>query len=207
MVLFRGWWRIVAVTVVVVTGSTTEGADMTQIKKAAFAAGCFWGVEKILAKVDGVTATAVGYMGGTTPNPTYREVCTGRTGHAETVEVTYDPSKVSYEQLVITFFEYHDPTTRDRQGPDVGSQYRSVIFTYDDEQAAEAHRAIERLRQAKVFRQPIATEIVPAASTTFYRAEEYHQQYLQKNPDGYCSHHFQSAKIRAALQGQLHPAR
>ena len=197
---------LAAIVAAIGHGSMVEGAEMAQTKKAAFAAGCFWGVEKIVAKMDGVTATAVGYMGGTTPNPTYREVCTGRTGHAETVEVTYDPSKVSYEQLLITFFEYHDPTTRDRQGPDVGSQYRSVIFTYDDEQAAEARRAIERLQQATVFRQPLVTEIISAASTTFYRAEEYHQHYLQKNPDGYCSHHFQSAKIRAALQGQLHPA-
>ena len=110
------------------------------LKKAAFAAGCFWGVEKVFAKIHGVTDTSVGYAGGQTESPDYREVCTGRTGHAEAVEVVYDPAKVSYEELLITFWEWHDPTTPDQQGPDVGTQYRSVIFYYDDEQKKQAVR-------------------------------------------------------------------
>ncbi len=171
------------------------------LKKATFAAGCFWGVEKIVAHIPGVVSTTVGYSGGTTPNPTYEQVCTGRTGHAEAVEVVYDPSKVSYEQLLITFFQYHDPTTVNRQGPDVGSQYRSVIFTHDEEQTKEAKKAQQLLEQARVFGRPLVTEILPAAP--FYPAEEYHQKYLEKNPNGYCSHHLQSAKVKEVLAGKL----
>ncbi len=174
---------------------------MAPIQKAAFAAGCFWGVEKIFSQIDGVVSTAVGYMGGSSTDPNYLMVCTGRTGHAETVEITYDPAKVSYEALLITFWQYHDPTTPDRQGPDVGSQYRSIIFTYDEAQAAAARRSQQRLEDAKVFERPIVTEILPAA--TFYRAEEYHQQYLQKNPGGYCSHPLQSSKIAEVLNAHL----
>lgn len=172
-------------------------------KRAAFAAGCFWGVEKILSKVDGVISTEVGYMGGTTSNPTYEQVCTGRTGHAETVLVVYDPTKVPYEELLITFFKYHDPTTRNRQGPDIGSQYRSVIFFYDPEQAEIAKRSKQILEEAKLFDSPIVTEIVPAAE--FYRAEEYHQDYLKKNPFGYCSHHLISPKIEQVLKARFAP--
>jgi peptide-methionine (S)-S-oxide reductase len=180
--------RIAVLTILVFTWAAqavaAEGAMTT--KKAAFGAGCFWGVEKIFRKVPGVVDTRVGYAGGTKKNPTYKEVCTGATGHAEAVEVTYDPSKVSYEKLLAVFFEWHDPTTEDRQGPDVGSQYRSVIFAYDDEQGIAARKAIDKLEKEEVYDEPIVTEVVPAGE--FWAAEEYHQRYLEKNPLGYCSH-------------------
>lgn len=171
-------------------------------KKAAFAAGCFWGVEKIVSKIPGVVSTQVGYMGGLTVDPTYEQVCGGRTGHAEAVEVVYDPARAAYEELLTTFWEYHDPTTPNRQGPDVGSQYRSVIFTYDAEQESAARRSKQTLEGSGLFGAPIVTEIVPAAAFPFYPAEEVHQQYLLKNPGGYCSHHLQSPKIRQVLQAK-----
>ncbi len=172
----------------------------SKFQKATFGAGCFWGVEKIFSKVPGVVSTRVGYAGGSTKDPGYREVCTGRTGHAEAVEVTYDPAKLSYENLLITFWEWHDPTTLDRQGPDIGSQYRSVIFTHDAEQEKAARRSKELLEQAKVFRGRIVTEITPAGE--FYSAEEYHQKYLEKNPGGYCSHALlpESVRVRQILK-------
>jgi peptide-methionine (S)-S-oxide reductase len=145
---------------------------------ATFAAGCFWGVEAAFRETPGVVATRVGYTGGTLANPSYRDVCSDRTGHAEAVEVTYDPAKISYEQLLKVFWENHDPTQRNRQGPDVGSQYRSAIFFYSPEQEAGARASVERLQSGGRFRQPIVTEIVPAVP--FYEAEEYHQQYLEK---------------------------
>ncbi|MDP9070181.1 MAG: peptide-methionine (S)-S-oxide reductase MsrA [Actinomycetota bacterium] len=148
------------------------------MKKATFGAGCFWGVEATFRQVEGVTATAVGYAGGRTENPTYREVCSHRTGHAEVVEVDYDPARVSYEELLDVFWANHDPTTRDRQGPDVGDQYRSVIFFHDDEQQAAAVASKDTLDRSGRYRRPIVTEIAPAP--TFYRAEDYHQQYLEK---------------------------
>lgn len=177
------------------------GAKEASLKKATFAAGCFWGVEKIFAKIPGVASTRVGYAGGTTANPSYEQVCEGDTGHAEAVEITYDPSRVGYGELLITFWEWHDPTTLNRQGPDVGTQYRSVIFTHDEEQAAAARRAKQLLEEAKVYASPIVTEIVPAG--TFTTAEEYHQKYLQKNPFGYCSHHLESRRVREALKGKI----
>ena len=183
------------------SGQPSGGKMAPNLKKATFAAGCFWGVEKIFARIDGVVSTAVGYAGGTTRNPTYEQVCTGRTGHAEAMEVEYDPARVSYEKLLITFWEYHDPTTLNRQGPDVGSQYRSVIFYHDPEQAEIARRSKQILEEAHLFSSPIVTEIVPAGE--FWRAEEYHQRYLQKNPGGYCSHHLQSNRIREVLSGKL----
>lgn len=152
--------------------------------KAAFAAGCFWGVEETLRQVKGVTATAVGYMGGTRENPTYEDVCTGTTGHAETVELEYDPSRVSYEDLLKIFWENHDPTTLNRQGPDVGEQYRSVIFYYTPEQQAAAEASKAEQEKKKAFSRPIVTRIVPASR--FYRAEEYHQRYLQKHGRSRC---------------------
>ena len=166
-------------------------------KKATFAAGCFWGVEKIFAKIPGVVSTAVGYTGGVTGNPTYEQVCAGRTGHAEAVEVTYDPSRVGYEELLITFWSWHDPTTQNRQGPDVGSQYRSAIFTHDAEQETLARRSKEILGKAGLFKGGIVTEILPAKE--FHPAEEYHQEYLAKNPGGYCSHFLQFPGVREAL--------
>jgi peptide-methionine (S)-S-oxide reductase len=151
---------------------------------ATFGAGCFWGVEAAFRKIPGVTDTAAGYMGGTKDEPTYKEVCTGRTGHAEVVQVEYDPAQVDYAKLLEVFFNAHDPTTLNRQGPDVGTQYRSAIFTHDDAQKAEAEALAERLQRSGAFPRPIVTEITPAG--TFWRAEEYHQQYLQKNGMGSC---------------------
>jgi peptide-methionine (S)-S-oxide reductase len=155
---------------------TSERQLMTEI--ATFGAGCFWGVETVFRSVPGVQDAAVGYLGGTLPNPTYEDVCTGRTGHAEVVQVRFDPSVVSFDDLLDVFFESHDPTTLNRQGPDVGTQYRSAVFYHSEEQrlAAEAFKA--RLDASRVFRRPVVTEVTPAS--TFYRAEEYHQQYLEK---------------------------
>ena len=152
--------------------------------KALFGAGCFWGVEAAFRQVEGVLATAVGYSGGRKENPSYEDVCSGRTGHAEVVEVEYDPSKVSYEQLLDVFWENHDPTTLNRQGPDVGEQYRSAIFFLDPEQEAAARAAKERLEKSGRYKRPIVTEITPASR--FYRAEEYHQRYLEKHGLAHC---------------------
>jgi peptide-methionine (S)-S-oxide reductase len=163
--------------------------DGTEI--AEFALGCFWGEEKTFWQVPGVWVTAVGYQGGYTPNPTYSEVCTGKTGHAEAVRVVYDPTKVSYDELLKVFWESHDPTQEMRQGNDVGTQYRSAIFVHTDEQrrAAEASRDMYQERLAEKGFGTIATEIVGPPAPTFYFAEEYHQQYLDKNPNGYCPDH------------------
>jgi len=148
------------------------------MNKAMFGAGCFWGVEITFANVDGVTSTAVGYSGGTLENPTYQDVCTGTTGHAEVVQIEYDPARVSYEQLLHVFWTNHDPTTRNRQGPDVGTQYRSAIYCYTPEQDAAARASKAALESSGRHGQPIVTEITPAA--TFYPAEDYHQRYLEK---------------------------
>jgi peptide-methionine (S)-S-oxide reductase len=145
---------------------------------ALFGAGCFWGVEATFRNTPGVKATAVGYAGGRLANPTYEDVCYRDTGHAEVVQVEFDPSEVSYEALLRVFFENHDPTTLNRQGPDVGEQYRSAIFFYDDAQRDAAERVKSELDASGKFRRPIVTEVTPAA--TFYRAEEYHQRYLEK---------------------------
>lgn len=147
-------------------------------KKATFGAGCFWGVEVTFRNTEGVVNATVGYSGGTTENPSYEQVCTGTTGHAEVVEVEYDPNAVSYEKLLDVFFNGHDPTQVNRQGPDVGTQYRSVIFAHDDEQAVIAQRFKTELDASGKLKGPVATSIEPASS--FYAAEEYHQQYLQK---------------------------
>jgi peptide-methionine (S)-S-oxide reductase len=147
-------------------------------EKATFGAGCFWGVEATFRKIPGVLSTAVGYIGGTLENPTYEDVCTDTTGHAEAVEVEFDPAVVSYDALLDVFWNNHDPTTLNRQGPDVGTQYRSAIFYHTPEQKAAAEASKERLDKSGKFPRPIVTEIAPA--TTFYRAEEYHQRYLEK---------------------------
>ncbi len=149
-----------------------------KMAKATFGAGCFWGVEAAFRQVKGVTGTAVGYLGGTLKNPTYEDVCTGRTGHAEVVEVEYDPARVSYEELLNVFWGNHNPTQLNRQGPDVGAQYRSAVFDHDDAQKAAAQASKEKLERSGRFNKPVVTEITPAS--TFYRAEEYHQQYLEK---------------------------
>ena len=169
-----------------VNGTQIHGPYPDGMQLAQFAMGCFWGVERIFWKLPGVYTTAVGYAGGVTPNPTYEEACSGRTGHAEAVLVVYDPKLISYEQLLKAFWENHDPTEGMRQGNDVGTQYRSAIYTYDDEQAREAEASRRAYGEALKARGlgAITTEIKPAGP--FYFAEDYHQQYLAKNPAGYC---------------------
>lgn len=146
--------------------------------KATFAAGCFWGVELTFRQLPGVLSTRVGYTGGDFANPTYQDVCTDRTGHAEAVEVEFDPAKISYEKLLDVFWENHDPTQLNRQGPDVGTQYRSAIFYHSPEQAAEARASKEQGERSHRFSKPVVTQILPAAE--FFQAEDYHQQYLEK---------------------------
>jgi peptide-methionine (S)-S-oxide reductase len=152
--------------------------------KATFAAGCFWGVEEAFRQMKGVTSTTVGYTGGTTKNPSYKDVCSGATGHAEAVEVEFDPAQVSYRELLAAFFQNHNPTTLNSQGPDFGTQYRSAIFYHDAGQEAAAREAIAALEKAGVFKRPIVTQIQPAGP--FYPAEEYHQQYLAKRGASSC---------------------
>jgi len=154
------------------------------METATFAAGCFWGVEEAFRRVEGVVSTATGYSGGMPENPTYEDVCSGGTGHAEAVGVEFDPSKVSYEQLLEVFWSVHDPTQLNRQGPDVGSQYRSAIFHHGPEQEAAARASKEALAASGRFTRPVVTEITPAS--TFYRAEEYHQQYIAKGGKASC---------------------
>jgi peptide-methionine (S)-S-oxide reductase len=151
---------------------------------AYFAAGCFWGVQQRFSKLSGVTNTTVGYMGGTTDAPDYRSVCTGQTGHAEVVEVEYDQAQVDFTTLISCFFEWHDPTQVNRQGPDIGTQYRSAIFPQNKEQRIEAENKIDQLNQSGYYSQPIATTIETA--DTFWPAEDYHQHYLDKRGLGHC---------------------
>ena len=153
-------------------------ASENELQRATFAAGCFWGVEEVFREAMGVRATAAGYTGGRLANPTYEDVCFRDTGHAEAVEVLFDPTEVGFEDLLRLFWESHDPTTLNRQGPDVGAQYRSAIFYHSPEQEAAARRSREELEKSGTWKRPIVTEITPAS--TFYRAEEYHQQFLNK---------------------------
>jgi len=171
-------------------GPYPEGSEI-----AEFALGCFWGEEKLYWEQPGVIVTAVGYQGGTTPNPTYKQVCTGMTGHAEAVRVVYDPKRISYEQLLTLFWEAHDPTQGYRQGNDVGTQYRSAIFTHSDAQRAmaETSRDMYQAELTKAGYGAITTEIRPAPE--FFFAEDYHQQYLAKNPNGYCPIHATGVKL------------
>ena len=154
------------------------------IETATFGAGCFWGVEASFQKIKGVTKTTVGYMGGNLKNPTYEDVCTNKTGHAEVVQVKFDNSKISYDELLEVFWDIHDPTQKNRQGVDIGSQYRSVIFYHNMEQKSIAEKSKAKLNQLNIFKKPIVTEITEARE--FYKAEEYHQDYLNKNK-GVCS--------------------
>lgn len=154
------------------------------MEKAYFGAGCFWGVEEVFRKIPGVLDTKVGYMGGHKENPTYEDVCTDQTGHAETVEVVYDPEQVTYEELLQVFWENHNPTTLNRQGPDVGTQYRSVIFYYNEKQKEIATRSKQEVDASGRWKNPVVTEIVPASK--FWIAEEYHQRYLQKRGQSSC---------------------
>ena len=180
-----------------VLGTPIAGPYPDGFQVAEFALGCFWGEEKTFWEQPGVWTTAVGYQGGLTPNPTYQEACTGRTGHAEAVRVVFDPSKTSYEQLLRVFWENHDPTQAMRQGNDVGTQYRSAIFVHDEAQraAAEASKSMYQEQLTKAGYGTITTEIVPAGP--FYYAEDYHQQYLDKNPRGYCPIHATGVKLPA----------
>jgi peptide-methionine (S)-S-oxide reductase len=152
---------------------------MGEPKTAMFAAGCFWGIEAAFRKVHGVLSTEVGYAGGRTKNPRYEDVCTGRTGHAEVVRLQYDPGVVTYGDLLATFWSIHDPTQKDRQGPDIGTNYRSIIFYHDPEQERLANQSKAELDRSGRFKRPVVTEIVPAGD--FWRAEEYHQQYHEKH--------------------------
>lgn len=154
------------------------------MQTATFGAGCFWGVEAAFREIPGVVDTAVGYMGGSLPNPTYKDVCTDLTGHAEVVQIEFDESRVSYEQLLDVFWRIHDPTSLNRQGPDVGTQYRSVIFFHTPEQERAARESLRRLESSGRYSKPIVTEIAPAQ--TFWRAEEYHQRYLEKRGLKHC---------------------
>ncbi len=156
------------------------------IATATFAAGCFWGVEATFQKLPGVISTTVGYAGGTTENPTYEDVCNHATGHAEVVRIEYDPDKISYDQLLAAFWDTHDPTQLNRQGPDIGTQYRSAIFFHTPEQEAQAIASKEALQNSGKFTRTIVTEIRPAPP--FYRAEDYHQQYLEKRGLAVCKH-------------------
>ena len=156
------------------------------LQMATFAAGCFWGVEEVFTKTKGVKSTRVGYIGGNLPNPTYEDVCTDRTGHAEALQVKYDPKEISYEELLDLFWSIHNPTTKNRQGPDIGSQYRSIIFYHTPEQESIAKKSKQELYDSNKFQNKIVTEIVPAS--TFYPAEDYHQKYYQKIGGGSCYH-------------------
>jgi peptide-methionine (S)-S-oxide reductase len=156
------------------------------LKRITFGNGCFWCTEAIFESLKGVKKVTSGYMGGRTEDPSYKEVCTGKTGHAEVIDLEYDPEEITFEELLLVFFKTHDPTTLNRQGNDVGTQYRSAIFYYDDEQKQQAEAMIKRLTDEKVYNKPIVTEITPASK--FYKAEDYHQNYFTSNPHNpYCS--------------------
>jgi len=184
-VLTSGW--IVGAIIMSMHGTGAAGAEEapTRLAKATLAGGCFWCTEAVYAEIKGVKEVTSGYIGGQLPNPTYKDVCTGRTGHAEAIEIEYDPQAVPFEKLLEVFFATHDPTTLNRQGADVGTQYRSGIFYHDEEQKRIAEEVIRKLDEAKVFPAKIVTEVTKA--TTFYPAEDYHQDYFANNPfQPYC---------------------
>ena len=160
---------------------------MARQETATLAGGCFWGVEELIRKMPGVIDTTVGYTGGTLANPRYEDVKTGRTGHAETVEIVFDPERIHYEDILRFFFKFHDPTTKNRQGNDIGTQYRSAIFVHDDAQREAAERVISEVNASGKWPRPVVTEIVPVSK--FWPAEEYHQDYLQRIPWGYNCHY------------------
>jgi peptide-methionine (S)-S-oxide reductase len=168
----------------IIRGARYDDTMSNNIQVATFAAGCFWGVEEAFRQIKGVKSTLVGYTGGKFENPTYEDVCTDETGHAEALQIQYDPKEVSYGELLEVFWSVHDPTTKNRQGPDIGSQYRSMIAYHTAEQEALAKKSREELDRSGRFRNKIVTEIVPAS--TFYKAEEYHQKYYQKRGGGSC---------------------
>jgi peptide-methionine (S)-S-oxide reductase len=189
--VFTTAWVLVALILSACTNSEGKGEtnyiDQQGMETATFGSGCFWCTEAIFLNVEGVVKVESGYSGGTVKNPTYKEVCTGKTGHAEVVRLTYDPSKVTYEQLLEIFWQTHDPTTLNRQGADVGTQYRSVIFYHNEDQKTKAEFYKKRLEEEKAFDDPIVTEISPAAP--FYKAEDYHQNYYNLNSNApYCTY-------------------
>ena len=166
------------------TGNSQSLSNDT-LQTATFGAGCFWCVEAIFQRLDGVRSVKSGYSGGTVKNPTYKEVCSGRTGHAEVIQLTYDPRVISFDELLEVFWKTHDPTTMNRQGNDVGTQYRSAVFYHNEEQRQKAEEYKKKLNEAKVYPSPIVTEVTPF--TTFYPAEDYHQNYYNQNTgEGYC---------------------
>jgi methionine-S-sulfoxide reductase len=168
-------------------GAKTEIRKMSKLEIATLAGGCFWGVEELIRAQKGVVETRVGYTGGLLPNPKYPDVKKGDTGHAEAIEIKFDPTKTSYENLLLFFFKMHDPTTKNQQGNDIGSQYRSAIFYHDEKQKQVAEQVKARVQKSGVWKKDVVTEIV--AAKTFYEAEEYHQDYLQKSPNGYSCHY------------------
>jgi len=176
--------KLVLVTLLLCSVCVSQkGKQMPQLEEATLGAGCFWCVEAVFERLPGVQSVVAGYAGGTTPNPTYEQVCTDRTGHAEVAQITFDPSKISYEKLLEVFWEAHDPTTLNRQGADVGTQYRSVIFYHDEKQKTAAEKSKQEVQ--KNFSDPIVTEVKPL--THFYKAENYHQEYFNKNSNApYC---------------------
>jgi peptide-methionine (S)-S-oxide reductase len=188
-----------------VLGTPMQGPWPEGFEVAYLAMGCFWGAERIFWQLDGVHSTAAGYAGGYTPNPTYEETCTGRTGHTEAVQVVYDPARVSYETLLKAFWENHDPTQRNGQGNDVGTQYRTAVYPTTDEQADVVKRSAERYQAALTAAGygEITTEVRPFAEAgPWYYAEQYHQQYLHKNPRGYCNHGFCQVGYDLEAHGQ-----
>ncbi len=186
--------KIIFAAFFILFSMNTFGAEKPPVlETASFASGCFWGAEEFFRKMDGVKETRVGYEGGTTTkNVTYDNVSSGKTGHAETVELKFDPKKISYEKLLISFFKFHDPTTLNQQGNDHGTQYRSAIFYHNDAQKKTAESIMKKA--AIAWKAPIVTEIKPAS--TFYPAEEYHQKYLIKNPGGYDNHYVRKIEIK-----------
>lgn len=171
--------KYISLTTIIILFTMTVDAKNNKLQKATFGAGCFWGVEDAFMQIEGVKRTTVGYLGGTLKNPTYKEVCSGKTGHAEVVQIVFDPEKVSYEELLNLFWEIHNPTLLNRQGPDVGTQYRSAVFYHSEEQKEIAEKSKKALNSSGKYRDPIVTEITEASA--FYKAEEYHQEYLKKN--------------------------
>jgi peptide-methionine (S)-S-oxide reductase len=176
----------IPILLLALTTAAAAAAPPEKIEEATFAAGCFWHTEEAFRKVEGVISVTSGYTGGTTPNPTYEQVCSDKTGHAEAVLVRFDPTRVSYDHLLDVFWSEHDPTTRNRQGWDVGSQYRSAIFYHSEAQKAAAIASKKRLEKSGRYRNPIVTQILPAGP--FYRAEEYHQHYYEKHPEAELGH-------------------
>lgn len=169
--------------------------NKTQLETATFAAGCFWGTEEFFRKIPGVVSTRVGYTGGITPNPKYEDTHDGHTRHAESVELQFDPKKVSYEHLLDLFFKMHDPTTKDRQGNDVGNQYRSAVFYHGDKQKKEAEDFIQKVNRSHAWKNPVVTEVAPAG--IFWEAEDYHQKYLIRHPGGYDNHYLRNISFES----------